>query len=88
MKTIIRDKTFAKHYLKRISPNQQIVKQFEARVKRFLQAERSKTIGDHPLTKNKTGQRAFSITGDIRVVYTETDDAYIFQDIGSHNQVY
>jgi len=88
MKRIIRDKTFTKHFQKRIKPEPKLVRQFDNRVQRFAQGERSKTIGDHPLTRNKSGQRAFSITGDIRVVYTETDDAYVFQDVGSHNQVY
>jgi mRNA-degrading endonuclease YafQ of YafQ-DinJ toxin-antitoxin module len=31
------------------------------------------------------GKRAFSIAGDVRVVYEETDEAYIFLDVGSHN---
>ena len=88
MKRIIRDKTFTKHFQKRIASNPKLIEQFDNRVRRFVGGERSKTIADHPLSHKKVGLRAFSIAGDIRVVYTETDDAYVFQDIGSHNQVY
>jgi len=34
------------------------------------------------------GLRAFSVGGDLRVVYRETEEYYEFLDIGSHNQVY
>ena len=34
------------------------------------------------------GLRAFSIGGDLRVVYQETEDRYELLDVGSHNQVY
>ena len=88
MKRIVRDKTFAKHYKTRIAPNPKLVKQFDDRIQRFFSGERSKSINDHALTRDKRGQRAFSIAGDIRVVYTKTDDSYIFQDVGSHNQVF
>ncbi len=33
--------------------------------------------------------RAFSVTGDIRIVYFEiNDESVLFLDIGTHNQVY
>lgn len=43
---------------------------------------------DHALTGKLTGKRAFSVAGDIRVIYVELEDAIVFLDIGSHNQVY
>ena len=43
---------------------------------------------DHALTGKLAGKRAFSIAGDIRVIYVELEDAIVFLDVGSHNQVY
>jgi mRNA-degrading endonuclease YafQ of YafQ-DinJ toxin-antitoxin module len=34
------------------------------------------------------GLRAFSVSGDVRVIYYETDEAYVFTDVGTHAQVY
>lgn len=88
MKKIQRDKKFTKNYVSRVSRSPKVQKQFENRVRLFLNGERRNPINDHALIGKKLGLRAFSITGDIRVVYKETDDPYIFLDIGSHNQVY
>jgi addiction module RelE/StbE family toxin len=57
-------------------------------VELFIQGVRERPINDHPLTGNMDGRRAFSITADVRVVYIETEDAFVFLDIGTHAQVY
>jgi addiction module RelE/StbE family toxin len=54
----------------------------------FAQGVRDTPLNDHPLTGSMTGKRAFSITSDIRVIYIETDEAFVFVDIGTHAQVY
>lgn len=54
----------------------------------FISGHRAVPINDHALTGDLQGRRAFSVTGDIRVVYIELEDKIIFLDIGSHNQVY
>jgi addiction module RelE/StbE family toxin len=43
---------------------------------------------DHTLTGKLDGKRAFSITGEFRVLYVELEDAIVLLDIGTHNQVY
>lgn len=88
MKPIDKNKTFKKHYKARIAPNPKLVKQFDERVGVFALGKRDRPLDDHPLGGDKLGLRAFSVKGDIRVVYKETTEAYIFLDIGSHNQVY
>jgi addiction module RelE/StbE family toxin len=88
MKSVIFHHDFDKHYKKRIKPNEKLVKQFEQRYRLFLSGERGSPLDDHPLNRKLTGRRAFSVTGDIRVVYIETNDEIIFLDIGTHNQVY
>jgi len=88
MKLIERDKRFTKNYIVRISRHAKLQKQFESRVRLFLNGERGNPLNDHALTGTKLGLRAFSITGDIRVVYIETSETIIFLDVGTHNQVY
>ncbi|MDO8609629.1 MAG: type II toxin-antitoxin system mRNA interferase toxin, RelE/StbE family [bacterium] len=45
-------------------------------------------LKDHKLIGSLNGLRAFSITGDVRVVYRIEGDILELYDIGSHNQVY
>lgn len=88
MKRLVRDRVFEKHFKKRISPNKKLLVAFESRLALFASGERDYPLFDHPLKNKLAGKRAFSVTGDIRVVYTEHADAIIFLDIGTHNQVY
>jgi addiction module RelE/StbE family toxin len=62
--------------------------QYEKRLNMFMEGRLGTPLNDHALTGDMQGRRAFSITGDIRVVYIELQDKIIFIDIGTHNQVY
>lgn len=88
MKPIKRHRMFEKHFKKRIAPHSKLVKQFEERFELFVSGKRGYPLEDHPLTGKLTGKRAFSVAGDIRVIYDEQVGAIVFLDIGSHNQVY
>lgn len=88
MKAIVRDKQFVKNYQKRILVNQKLDAQFRERLGLFLSGVRNEPLYDHQLTGNKKGLRAFSITGNVRVIYRETETEFHFLDIGTHNQVY
>lgn len=88
MKPIIRSSKFVKNFKTRISPNQKLKKRFEARLQLFTEGIRDYPIDDHALVGTMKGLRAFSIGGDLRVVYRETDEYFEFIDVGSHNQVY
>ena len=88
MKPIQRDKNFDKHFKARILPNQNLVNQFELRLTMFMSGARGKPINDHGLKGKKRTFRSWSVNGDIRVVYRETEEYYEFLDIGSHNQLY
>ncbi len=87
MKKIKRDRTFEKHFKERISPNGELVNQFKYSLELFLTGELSH-LNDHALRGKLVGKRAFSVEGDVRVIYIELDDMIVFLDIGSHNQVY
>jgi len=65
-----------------------IKKAFHRRLELFIQDPRQSLLRDHPLAGKLQGYRAFSITGDIRVVYYIFEDTAYFVDIGTHNQVY
>jgi addiction module RelE/StbE family toxin len=88
MKPIKRDKTFEKHFKQRISPYEKLRNQFQERLVLFMAGELGYPLYDHALTGKLAGKRAFSIGGDIRVIYIELEDVIVFLDAGSHNQVY
>ncbi len=88
MKPIRRHRKFEKNFQSRISPNTKLKKQFQARLQLFMEGVRDYPLDDHALVGAKKGLRAFSVGGDLRVVYRETEEHYEFLGIGSHNQVY
>ena len=79
---------FKKNFKKRIQPQHKLVEAFENRLSTFLQNQKHYLLRDHKLVGKFRDYRAFSITGDIRLVYKITDDTLFLYDIGTHNQVY
>lgn len=65
------------------------VKVLEA-VDKFIKNPLDKTLKNHPLKGRLIGKRAFSVTGDMRVIFEEYDGylLVIMLDVGTHNQVY
>lgn len=88
MKPIRFNKTFEKNYKKRVLADPKLSKLFDICYEAFASGQRDYPLNDHALKGKLKGKRAFSVANDIRIVYEETDDAFIFLDIGSHNQVY
>lgn len=69
--------------------SKKVQKQFEKRMNIFLENSGNPLLRNHPLKGNLTGLRAFSVTGDFRVIYKIIDRESIkLIDIGTHNQVY
>jgi len=81
-------KEFLKNYKKRIKPYPKLSSQFSKQLNRFITNPKDANLRDHKLIGKKKSFRAFSITGDIRVVYLIIDNEIWLYDIGSHNQVY
>lgn len=81
-------KTFKKNYAKRIASSESLTKRFRQRREFFIKNPQNPILKNHALTGDMLGYRAFSITGDIRVVYFIENDIAYFVDIGTHNQVY
>jgi len=88
MKPINYTKQFKKHLRQRFGHQPKVLLQFRDRTKLFQTGERNAPLDDHALIGKLKGFRAFSVAGDIRVIYHETATHYEFIDIGTHNQVY
>ena len=85
---IVRHNNFRKNFKKRISNNPKLIKRFEQRLKMFLADKNDPLLKDHKLIGTKRDYRAFSVTGDIRLVYRIVGNSIELYDIGTHNQVY
>ena len=79
---------FIKSYKKRFGGNKKVKAKFVERTKLFQNNPTNPILKDHQLKGEKSNQRAFSVTGDIRVIYQITRNIVYFVDIGTHNQVY
>lgn len=77
-----------KIFKKRLAHKININRKFDDRVRLFEENPQNPLLLDHPLTGKLKNHRAFSITGDIRVVYYIHKNTAYFIDIGTHNQVY
>lgn len=77
---------FKKRFNK-LSPK--VRKQFEERIEFFIENPSNPILRMHPLKGNLAGLRAFSVTGDYRVIYRILDRENVkLIDIGTHAQVY
>lgn len=81
-------KSFKKSYNKRVQPKKNLEGRFEQRYDLFVENPNNPVLKDHALGGKLAGHRAFSVTGDIRVVYYIHNGVAYFVDIGTHNQVY
>lgn len=80
---------YEKAYKVRIVSNKKLVLHTKERIVLFKIDHNNPVLKDHGLTGAKRKLRAFSVSGDIRIVYMPVSDTeVIFLDIGSHNQVY
>ncbi|KKQ37311.1 MAG: Plasmid stabilization system [Candidatus Roizmanbacteria bacterium GW2011_GWA2_37_7] len=85
---IRRHRQFIKNYKKRILPHPNLDKKFEEKFNLFIADSKNPKLKDHKLFGSFKGLRAFSVTGNVRVVYRIVEDVIELYDIGSHNQVY
>ena len=82
-------KRFLKNFRRRISPDKDLSAQFKNRIELFCQNHNHPLLRNHPLIGSKKSLRAFSVSGDIRIVYRiEITGEITLLDIGTHNQIY
>lgn len=81
--------TFFKHFAQRIKRNTILSRAFDRRIEMFIANPEHPLLRTHPLKGSKKGLVAFSVTGDVRVLYRVIDASTVeFIDIGTHAQVY
>lgn len=85
---ILYHKNFLKNYRKRILPHRALNSQFKKRLKLFQDNPKNPILREHRLLGGKKNYRAFSVTGDIRVIYKKSNGTILLYDIDTHNQVY
>ena len=88
MITVYYDNDFKKSLKKRIEPSPALKGAFLSRLEVFRTHPQDPILRCHKLTGALKGMEAFSITGDVRVIYRRQGDNAYFLDIGTHNQVY
>ena len=78
---------FDKRYAK-LTPKLQV--KVDRTIERFVADPFDPLLKNHALTGQLLGKRAFSVTGDYRVVFEEYKDytLVLLLDVGTHNQVY
>jgi addiction module RelE/StbE family toxin len=81
-------KKFQKNYKKRISSNRKLSINFEKKLDLFKKDRNNIQLRDHQLKGKLNRYRAFSLTGNVRIIYIELEDQIIFVNIGTHSQVY
>lgn len=59
-------------------------------IKKFAKNPYDKTLRNHALVGKLHGLRAFSVTGDMRIIFKEYNNyvLVIMLDIGTHSQIY
>jgi len=80
-------KNFEKKF-KKLSPD--VKKNVVSAVRIFSKNPFYTALKNHPLKGSLKGKRAFSVTGDVRIIFEEYDGyvLVIMLDVGTHNQVY
>lgn len=76
---------FTKAYQK---ADQKIKKVFENRLKLFFQNPFHPTLNNHILKGEYQNCHSINITGDWRAIYSKKGNTFIFEILGTHNQLY
>lgn len=80
--------TFIKNFKKRFNNDITLKRRYQERLFLFIENSQNPILRDHGLKGKKINMRAFSITGDVRVLYYIEKEIAYFIDIRTHNQVY
>lgn len=79
---------FKKNFIKRIPERSALARKFKDRLEMFERNRKNPVLRDHALVGKMRTYRAFSVGGDLRVIYIDEGERIRLIDIGSHNQVY
>lgn len=80
---------FTKRFIKQYNKSDtKIQLAFKNKLTLFKQNPFDQQLNNHSLTGKLKGYRSINITGDWRVIYSETKNIVIFEMIGTHSQLY
>jgi len=82
---------YRKNYVRRYKKFSPKVKdKINITLKQFKTDPHNPILRNHALKGRLQGKRAFSVTGDVRIIFEEIDNyvVVIMLDVGIHNQVY
>jgi mRNA-degrading endonuclease YafQ of YafQ-DinJ toxin-antitoxin module len=83
------DEGFKRSYRKRIKKDEELRRKFLRRMEIFLRSPFSPQLRTPKLSGKLSGQWAFSVDDDCRVVFEFIgDDKVLLIDIGTHDEVY
>lgn len=83
--TIAYSRSFIKQ-AKKLSP--ELRKRLQLRIKLFCDNPLDPALRNHALTGKYKEYRSIDITGDVRALYMQQADRYIFDAVGTHSQLY
>jgi addiction module RelE/StbE family toxin len=83
--TVGYSKTFIKQS-KKLSPD--LRQKLYQRITLFVSNPLDPALRNHALKGKYRQYRSMDITGDIRALYTQRGDNYIFEVVGTHSQLY
>lgn len=69
-----------------LTPNQQ--NQLEERLELFLENPHHPLLRNHQLNGELADIRSINISGDLRALYFDDGDSYVFITVGTHSQLY
>ncbi len=82
---ILTIKSFDKDYKK---CSLKVREAFKKRRNLFLENPYHRLLNNHKLTAKYAGYRSLNITGDIRAIYYQSEDACTFIRISTHSELY
>jgi addiction module RelE/StbE family toxin len=81
------DSIFKRNYRSSIK-NNILKEEIKHSINLFLQNPYDPLLNNHEIRGKLKGRRSFSVLPDLRIIYIEKEDCYIFLDIGTHREVY
>ena len=88
MRVIIRHKQFLKDFAKLNLSDKHFTKLIRYLANLVETADLPEEAKDHPLIGNWSTFREFHVSGDVLVIYKQTDTELILVRIGSHSQLF
>jgi len=80
---------FQRAYKKLIKNNPQLRNRFREKVKVFIDDPHDPSLRTHKLSGRLKNSWAFSITPELRIVFSyRTPEVVLFEDFGTHDEVY